>query len=92
MWPAASLAIAIAAMRSRPLSKPTRAWVSRFLNREIALRRIEATRVSSALSITRFCSPLESNGSLNLERRSAYALRDESIGLCENPSEINADE
>jgi hypothetical protein len=50
------------------------AWFCRVLNSAIALRTIEVTRVSSAVSITRFCSPLELNGSLNLERRSTYLI------------------
>jgi hypothetical protein len=68
------------------------AWFSRVLNSAIALRTIEVTRVSSALSITRFCSPLESNGSLNLERQSTYLLRMKRIGTCGNARKINVDE
>jgi hypothetical protein len=68
------------------------AWFSRLLNKAIALRAIEVTRVSSALSIERFCSPLKSNGSLNLERGSAYPIRMNRIGTCGNPSEINVDD
>jgi hypothetical protein len=70
----------------------TMAWSSRLLKRAIALRPIEVTRANSALTITRFCLPLESNGSLNIELRSAYPLRMKRIGTCENASDINVDE
>ena len=66
------------------------AWFSRVLNSAIALRTINVTRESSALSVTRFCSRPESNGSLNLERRSTYLLR--MIGTNGNAGEIYVDE
>jgi hypothetical protein len=58
----------------------------------IRLEKWPPARRSSARSITRFCSPLELNGSLNLERRSTYLLWMNRIGTCGNASEINAAE
>ncbi len=59
------------------------AWFSRLRKRAAALRRAEATRMSRARNIARFCSRLVWNGSLNLERRPVDPLRMRRTGVRE---------